>query len=200
MANIRNRYSSAVHSSNLKVSKEADKTGETVVEDTDALSAMAWADKALKTGWRTTGPDGKGEPVRPAPLAVPLARFLAGDGGSAHEIVRLLAIMVFERSWDVRVKINHVQAHDMACACLAWHRNGRCRVCGGHGKTLIPGSRSFSDHDCQVCRGTGKVPFKAQFKPEHQDLADWLVAEMEREAGRAGPAAMKALSSTMELP
>ncbi len=195
MANISNRYASAVHSSNLKHTSELNKLDDQgQSSDADVLGAMGIADRRL-----CSGKNERGEDVSMHPLAVPLERMFAGDNRAAHDIVTILAQLVFEQSWKVRVKISRVTAHDMSCACLAWHRNGTCQPCGGHGKTLIPGSRSFSDHDCQVCRGTGKVPFKSQFKPEHRELADWLVAEMEREVGRAGPAAMKALSARIDL-
>lgn len=189
MAKLTERYSAATRSSNLKPKREQHEVG-----DLDILGAYGKADKHL-----TDGRDGKGNPVRPAPLAVPLERLLTGDNNSAYEIVRLLAVMVFERSWEVRVKIGHPQCHDMAKACLAWFRNGSCRPCGGHGKTLIPGSPAFSGHDCPACRGTGKIPFESQFRQEHQALARWLVIEMEAEVGRAAPAAMRALSSGMDL-
>jgi len=195
MARITDRYATAVHSSNLKHTSELNKREEQGQSgDTDILGAMGIADKRL-----SSGKNERGEDCSKHPLAVPLERMFAGDNRAAHDIVRILAELVFTQSWKLRVKIGRVTAHDMACACLAWHRNGTCRACGGHGKTLIPGSKSFSDHDCQVCRGTGKVAFKSQFKQEHRELADWLVAEMEREAGRAGPAAMKALSAGMEM-
>lgn len=190
MAKITERYSAATRSSNLKPKREQHEVG-----DLDILGAYGKADKHL-----TDGKDGKGNPVRPAPLAVPLERLLTGDGNSAYEIVRMLGAMCWWHARDIRVKINHIQAHDMAKACLAWFRNGTCQPCGGHGQTLIPGSKSFSGHDCQVCRGTGKILFESNFKTEHRQLARWLVTEIEREVGRAAPAAMRALSSGMELP
>jgi hypothetical protein len=99
----------------------------------------------------------------------------------------------------MRIKISRPVAHDMACACLAWHRNGRCTACGGHGLTLIPGTKTHSEHECQPCRGSGKVLFDQQFRQDHQQLARWLVSEMERAAGRAGPIAMRSLADDMEL-
>ena len=191
---ITDRYASAIHSSRLVTSRENDKDGQTTVEDLDAIGAYAWADRDL-----TRGHDSSGNAVRPAPLAVPLERLFAGDHRAAHEIVGMMSDMVWRRAREVRVKINHLQAHDMACACLAWCRNGTCKSCGGHGKTLIPGSKSFSDHDCQPCVGTGKLVFNSAFRREHRELASWLVAELEREMGRAGPQAMRVLAPKLEL-
>lgn len=186
--NISQRYATATTSSNLKPRTEQQETG-----DTDVLGAYAIASKRL-----TEGCDRHGNIFKPAPLAVPLERLLTGDGSAATEIVKLLADKAFTQSWAQGVKISRMQCDDMAKACLAWWRDGVCKVCGGHGKTLIPGSKSFSDHDCQACRGTGKIKFEVQFKPEHRELANWLVDQVEREVGRAGPAAMRALGNLMD--
>ena len=191
---LTDRYASAIYSSRLVTSRENDKDGQTVVEDLDALGAMAWADRDL-----TRGHDSSGDPVKPAPLAVPLERLFSGDHRAAHEIVQMMAEMVFSQSWKMKVKITQLQSLDMAMACLAWCRSGTCKACGGHGQTLTPGSKSFSGHDCQPCTGTGKIPFNSAFRQEHQELAIWLVAEVEREMGRAGAAAMKVLAPKLEL-
>ena len=192
--NILKRYASAVHSSRLVTSRENDKDGQTSVEDVDALGAMSWADRDLTRGF-----DSHGHDVRAAPLAVPLERLFAGDHRQAHEIVRMMAKMVFERSFKDKVRISMVQATDMAAACLAWCRAGTCKSCGGHGQTLTPGSNRFSGHDCQPCSGTGKISFVNQFRQEHQGLAVWLVSQVEREMGRAGPAAMRVLAPRLDL-
>ena len=145
------------------------------------------------------GKDANGDQIRRAPLAVPLARLFAGDHRAAHEIVETLAGMAFDQSWKMKIKVSRPGAHDMACACLAWHRNGRCNPCGGHGYDLIPGVPSLSAHECHHCQGTGKVPFEEQFPVEIIPLARWMLVEMERESGRAWQAAMKALAPTLEL-
>lgn len=192
--NITDRYTTAVHSSNLKVSKEAHKQNTQSSDDVEILGAMGLADRDLTRGYMTDG-----TPVKPAPLAVPLARLFSGDNNAAYDIVRQLADMAFDYSRRIKVKLQRPIAHDMACACLAWHRNGTCRPCGGHGFTLIPGSKTHSGHECQGCRGTGKISFESQFRQEHQPIARWLVTEMERESGRAAPQAIRLLSSSMDL-
>ena len=194
MANISNRYASAVHSSNLKVSRETDKTTETVIDDTDTLGAMGLADRDLERGHRSDG-----SPLRPAPLAVPLERLFAGDRNAAHDIVRKLAEMLYTHSFEVRVKVARPICVDIAKACLAWHRDGVCKACGGHGYSLIPGVPSLSGHQCPECAGTGKILLGKVFSAKHMVLAQWLVDEISREAGRAGPVAMRLLSSTMNL-
>lgn len=172
--------------------------------DHDVLGAYGLADRHLTTGWRPTGPDGQGEPVRPAPLAVALERFFAGDAKAVHTIIAIMADKVFEHSWVMQVKISRPKAHDMACAVLAWHRSGTCRACNGHGYDLIPGTPALSERECEPCRGTGKIPFDAQFDdngrvPQMAQLARWLMSEIERDAGRAAPEAMRALRDRMDL-
>lgn len=192
MARITDRYASAVHSSNLKVSRESDKVTESTVDDTDTLGAYGLADRDL-----TRGHDSQGNPIRPAPLAVPLERLFAGDSNAAHDIVRTLADMLYTHSFDVRVKISRVQCVDIAKACLAWHRDGVCRDCGGHGYSLIPGVPSLSGHECPGCRGIGKILLAKAFPMKTLALAQWLISEIERESGRAGPRAMRLLSDTI---
>ena len=185
---ILDRYASAVFSGNLKPQHAS------VMGDTDVLGAMGLDDKAL-----TSGQHSNGTPCRPAPMAVALERLFTGDNSAAFEIVQLLADQATRQSWRLRVNIKPTQALRMAQACLAWHRNGACRPCGGLGQTLMPGTRTLSGHECQVCRGTGKVLFEQQFRQEHQELARWLLSEITRECGRAGPVGMKKLAEKFNL-
>ena len=187
MATIKERYAQAVHSKALTVDPK------TVMSDTDVLGAMGLAGKYLASGRNAMG-----EPIKPAPLAVPLERLLAGDNNAAHEVVRVLGALVFEQSWTIRVRITRGQAEDMARACLAWHRDGRCNPCGGLGELVIPGTRTLGAQ-CGHCHGTGKIAFEPHFRHEWQELARWAVAEMDRAAGRAGPEAMKALAPKLSL-
>lgn len=187
MATIKERYSTAVHSKALTVDPK------TTMSDTDVLSAMGWAGKYLERGRNAHG-----EPIKPAPLAVPLERLFAGDNNAAHEVVRVLGEAVYAESWHIRVKISRGQAADMARACLAWHRDGRCKPCGGLGQVVISGTRTLGD-SCPSCHGAGKIALEANFRQEWRDLARWAVAEMDRAAGRAGPEAMRALAPKMEL-
>lgn len=188
MTKLADRYSSAVHSSNLKPTKDGQ------VGDVDILGAMGTAAR-----WLEQGRDGQGNPIKPSPVAVPLQRLFMGDNNAAHDVVRMLAEMVFERSWDVKVRIKKTVCVDMAKACLAWFRDGVCKPCGGHGKTLIPGTKVHSPHDCQACYGRGKIAFESNFRQEQQGLALWLVNEMERASGTAGQTAMRALAPSLNL-
>lgn len=197
MTKIQNRYASAVHSSNLGVDEN------TVMSDTDVLGAMGIADRVLNVGMTSSG-----TPVRPFPLAVPLERLFAGDNNAAYDIVRTMAEMVWYEARRVKVKLGRVEAKEMAQACLAWHRDGVCKPCGGHGYALIPGTISLSSHECPACCGDhipsawrtpGKRPFELEFKPLHRELARWLVSEMSRASGYAGPAAMRALAPSLNL-
>lgn len=171
---ISERYASAIRSSNMRVD------GRTTYADPDVLGAYGLAS-------------------REEPLAVALERLFAGDNGAATSIVAELAQLARGKATAMRIKIGATQAVDMAQACLAWHREGACKPCGGHGKLLIPGTKTHGDRECQPCRGTGKRPFEREFHAEKRELARWLVAEMQRATAEAGPAAMKTLAPKLDL-
>ncbi len=198
--NIRQRYARAVHSGNLLVrsAKHTADEADTVLGDPEVLGAYGLADRNLVEG-RELGRDRKWRSVTPAPLAVPLERLFAGDHRAAHEIVRIMADMVFGEARRLRIQLSSVQASDMARATLAWFRNGTCRPCGGLGKPLIKDSPVQSAQDCDKCGGTGKIMFESNFRYEWKPLALWLKDRMEKESGRAAPAAMRALSNSMDL-
>lgn len=174
MTNILNRYASAVRSSNLR-SQEA-----TIQSDTDVLGAVGLAAKRN-------------------PLAMALARLFCGDNRSARELVEILSGMAWTKSKALNIKLKRVQADSMAQAVLAWHRDGVCRACGGHGFQLIQGAPSIGDQACPACRGTGRVPFETHFSVERRPVACWLLAEVEREQAKAGPAAMSKLADSLRL-
>jgi hypothetical protein len=169
----------------------------------NVVGAMGLADRRLTDGWVPTGP-GEGYTIPKAPLAVAITRLLTGDNTAAHAIVQLMAAMIFERSWKIKVKISRPAAHDLACSVLAFHRNGTCRTCGGHGFELILGTPAHSERHCKACNGAGKLPLEKIVssngqKPELAEMARWLLSEMEREAGRAAPEAMRALNERLSL-
>jgi hypothetical protein len=195
MTVIDQRYASAINSRSLKVD------GRTQMSDSDVLGGMGLADKRLTEGWVTTGPNGEGYSVKRYPLAVPLERLFAGDARAAHEIVQILAWMVWSKadSEKVKPKLPRADSLDMARACLAWHRDGTCKACGGHGFKLIPNTKTIGASRCLACKATGKLPFERQFPAPWRDLARWLVSEIENHSGQAGPAAMKAIADRMSL-
>lgn len=174
MNSITGRYAAAVHTSNLASSPR------TTCSPSDVLGAFGIAG-------------------RRHPLAVALARLFVGDNHAAGAIVAILSGMALSRAKREGVKLRPVECDDMARAVLAWHRDGLCRPCGGHGVLRVPGTTTLSDSTCPKCRGTRKVPFDAQFSVEHLIVARWLQGEIEREAGKAGPAAMAALAPRLEL-
>lgn len=196
MASINNRYASAVHSSNLKHTSELNKLDDQgQSSDADVLGAMGIADRRLSKGVDHTG--------RPTfdkhPLSVPLERLFAGDDSAAAEIVRLLTDVILGKANATRVDLTPVQAKDMARATLGWFRQSACKECGGHGFKIIPGTKTLGDSRCAPCMGTGKIQLEVAFRANQRELVRWVMTQLEREAGQAGPAAMKALSSTMEL-
>lgn len=198
--NIRARYASAVHSSNLTVKSAKNNTedAETVIGDPEVLGAYGLADRNLVEG-RERGRDGKWRSITPAPLAVPLERLFAGDARAAHEVVRVLAGLAFEESRRLGVKLSQVQSEDMARATLAWYRNGTCKPCGGRGKPLIKDSPVQSANDCDACGGTGKIKFERHFRYEWKPLAVWLRDRLDEESSKAGPAAMRTIAGKMDL-
>lgn len=178
MSKILDRYAGAVHSRDLS-SKE-----KTTYSDSDVLGAAGLAAKR-------------------SPLAISLARLFSGDNRAAAELVRIMARMLVGKAYRMGATLGEVEAADLARAVLAWHRDGRCKVCGGHGYELTPadhgGRRTVTERACRACRGTGKIPFEAQFTRERRDLAKWLLTEIEREQAIAGQEAMKSLAPKLDL-
>lgn len=171
---INDRYAGAIRSSNLEVDER------TTYSDTDVLGAMGLAS-------------------RDYPLAVALERLFAGDNAASADVVDELAQLVRGKAPAMRIKVTELQATDLASACLAWHRDGVCKPCGGHGFMRIPGTTTIGTNECKPCRGVGKVRFETQFRLEMRGIAAWLVAQMEREMSRAGPAAMQKLAPTLDF-
>ena len=171
---ITERYASAVNSPNLKSKPD------TTYSDTDVLGAFGLAGKKR-------------------PLAIALTRLFTGDNHAAREIVAILADEAWRRARFESVKMTRLQSQDIARAVLAWHRDGVCRPCGGHGYLQITGTPSIGDSECPACRGTRKMPFEREFHADRLGLAQWLQGEIEREQGEAGQAAMRALAPRIEL-
>jgi len=188
---ILDRYASAVRSSCLTVDER------TSYSDTDVLGAMGLAHRDLSEG--RTWSKGRQVPIPKAQLAVPLERLFMGDNSAAQEIVEIMVEWLRGKAPALRMKMTTLQCGDMAKACLAWHRDGVCKHCGGHGQSVIKGSTTIGGAICKHCRGTGRILFEKQFRHEHRDLARWLVGEIEREQGRAGPAAMRKIAAQLHL-
>jgi hypothetical protein len=137
---------------------------------------------------------------RKHPLAMALMRLFVGDNHAAGEVVQIMAVRVWGKAQADGYKLRRVQSEEMAQKVLAWHRDGACRACGGHGYLVIPGTTSIGEVACGACRGSGRVPFEREFTMEHLWLARWLLAEVERETAKAGPAAMAALAPRPDIP
>ena len=114
---ITDRYASAIHSSHLK------STPDTTYSDTDVLGAMGLADRELTNAGHA--------------LSVALERLFMGDNAAAGYIVSVMANMLRNKAPSMHLTITVVQATDIARACLAWHRDGVCKPCGGHGQLVI---------------------------------------------------------------
>jgi hypothetical protein len=181
---ILDRYASAVHSSNLKSRPE------TTMSDTDVLGAFGIADRRLSSGE---------DHFSKHPLAVPLERLFAGDGAAAGVIVQILGGIIRSKAKALRIDMTVLQASDMARVALGWFRNPSCKVCGGHGFKVIANTKTLGDSKCRPCNGSGKVQLELAFRVEQRELVRWTMAQMEREANMAGPAAMKALAPFLDL-
>lgn len=188
MTTIDQRYSTAIRSRDLHADPK------TVRSDSDVLGAMGLADRTL-----TRGHDGRGDPVPPDGLAVPLMRLLAGDRHAAREIVECLSSAIYSRSFVLQVRISWRDCREMAMASLVWFRDGRCKACGGHGKLLIPDTLILGNQDCDTCHGAGLRPFEHAFPRKRRVLATWLIGEINRSLGRAGPQAMAHLAPQLSL-
>jgi len=171
MASIIDRYSCAVHSTNLMQSPEI--TG----SDVDVIGSFGFASKH-------------------EPLGVALARMLSGGGASS--VVDTMAYLVFERGHRIKNRITDTQARDLAKAVLAWYRHGTCQPCGGTGYARIKNT-PVNGAECTHCNGTGKILFDRQFAANILPLAQWLSAEIERSQAAAGYAAMVALAPKLDL-
>ena len=170
---IIDRYSSAIRSSNLGSRPE------TTQSDSDVLGAAGLAAKR-------------------SPLAIALLRLFCGDNHSSNSIVGILADKAVGRAYRMGNECGRVEAWDISAAVLAWHRDGTCKVCGGHGVKLIPGTTTLSGDRCTSCRD-GRIKFDAQFPMQRLDLARWLAAELDREQAIAGADAMRALAPKLTL-
>lgn len=173
--NILDRYSSAMHSKNLK--SEPDTTN----SDSDVLGAAGLAAKH-------------------SPLAMSLLRLFLGDDRGAPALVEHMTQMLVGKAYRVPIDVDRADCTLIARAVLAWHRDGVCKACGGHGFQLIANTPALSSSKCPSCRGTGRKPFDSQFHYlSHLYLAQWLLAEVERETAKAGPAALVALAPRLDL-
>ncbi|MGJ7531269.1 hypothetical protein [Variovorax sp. GB1P17] len=170
--NVIERYASAVRSTNLEINER------TTRSDSDVLGAMGLASRQF-------------------PLAVALQRLFPADSNAARELVEIPADDAWRQARAMKVKLNRVRAYDLAQGCVAWHRNPTCDNCGGHGATVIPGSTTLGVK-CKPCKGTGRTSLSTVFKG-HAEVADWLVAHMEKHQAMAGPEAMKQIAWYLDL-
>lgn len=177
-------YASARTSSNLKSRPDGQ------VSDLDVLGAAGWAGKETFAGRPGT------------PLGMALLRLFVGDDKEAAAIAVLLSGLVCNKADKLHIKIRKQEADDIAKSVLGWHRNGVCQPCHGIGYEVIgesTGRRVVTERHCKACRGTGKQLFERGFSARHLPLANWLLAEIQREQSKAGPAAMAALAPSLDL-
>jgi len=187
---ISDRYSTAIRSSNLGSKPE------TVQSDSDVIGAIGYAGKETRTA-------ADGSTYSGAPLATALLRLFMGDNHGTTAVIGIMSDMAWRYADRNRLKLRRIQAEDIARAVLAWHRDGVCKTCGGHGFDLTPGGRdsrrALTDRPCPACKGTGKLIFDRQFRMDHLLVARWLLVRIEEEQSKAGPAALAALAPRLNL-
>lgn len=170
---FKDRYASAVNSSNLSVKTE------TTYSDVDVLTAMGLA-------------------ARHHPLGAALQRLFVD--GKARECVDLMAKMARDHSFKIKARISPFQSQRLAEKVLAWYRHGVCTECGGTGKEIIIEPKPhLSDQDCRHCYGIGRRPFAPNFTAETLEVATWLRNEVSKHQALAGRAAMEAIAPSLDL-
>lgn len=163
------RYALAVRSSNLRSDDR------TMYSSVDILGAA-----------------GKASVKHPLSLAV--LRLFLGDKHAVPQIVDLLTLKAVGKAYRMNAKIDQVSASLLSRLVLDWYRDPVCKQCGGHRFKLFANTPKLSDQACGQCHGSGKRDFESMFPSNRVELARWLAAELEREAGMAEPAAMAALA------
>lgn len=166
---IIDRYAGAVHSRSLAAKRES------IGADVDVLGAAGFAAKSN-------------------PLGMALLRLFVGDNRAAGHIVEILARNAIGKAYRLGSDIGKIEAEDIARAVLAWHRDSRCKPCGGHGVKIIKGTKTLGDEPCCVCLGAGRLPFDSHFGLERLELARWMADEIDKKQGEAGREAMKRLA------
>lgn len=126
-------------------------------------------------------------------LAIALLRLSSGDNHAAIDIVELMTKKLVGKAYRMQPPITHNAASMLARIVLDWFLDSKCKACGGHGYVRISGTPTLSDKECAACHGRGRRPFETLFSDDRVDLARWMLAELEREMGLAGPAALAAL-------
>lgn len=184
MTSIRDRYASAVSTSNLKSDPK------TVYSASDILGAYGLADRRLTNGDCHHSKH---------PLAVPLERLFSGGDSAAREIVPMLAGIIRSKAVSMRLDLTRTQTSDMARAILGWFRHPACQKCDGHGFKRISGTTTIGNLRCHACDASGRVPLEALYRPEWRELVRWTISKMELESGLAGPAAMKLIAPKLSL-
>lgn len=167
------RYASAIRSSNLGSKPE------TTNSDSDVIGAAGLAAKR-------------------SPLAIALLRLLCGDNHASASVVGILADRAVGKAYRMGGECTRVEAWDISAAVLAWHRDGACKACGGHGVRLIAGTTTLGNDKCPQCV-FGRIRFDRQFSEKRLGLAMWLSSEIEREQAIAGSDAMRALAPRLDL-
>lgn len=156
-------YESAASTSNLLV--KAERRG-----DADILISAGWSCEhlgmallRLRSEWESAA-----KPKIPDPYLVTKLGEQLGDVARAKELahtwyanelmmlrLRLKGLPSVSRQLYLKAERKGLP-REVIAPVLAWWLSQACVACGGHGKTLIPGTPALSAHNCPECRGSGK--------------------------------------------
>jgi len=173
--NIEERYTSATHTSNMRVDTRdgaSRKPADEIIAAGWSRSRLGAALLRLHSEW-----DGAEKPEAPTPQRIhALAEALRPDhGGAAHTVAKaqargwflheqkilvaklktLPAVRLELRAWCLRRGI--AGGEHKAPAVLMWWLDSRCQSCHGLKYEAIPGTPSLSSRVCQECMGTGEA-------------------------------------------
>lgn len=177
--NVEERYSSATHTSNLRV--EAERSG-----PADVLIAAGWSPSRLGSAMMRLHSewDGAEKPRRPTREAIELiaasrpriigfkldiegAKAVANDW-YMHEMGMLLqklkTMQLVRQQLVLWAEGNQISdAEKRVAGVMCWWLDHICPACDGLGKERIPGTPSLSHRDCKMCRGTRetRIPHQA---------------------------------------
>lgn len=105
-----------------------------------------------------------------------MALHSAGTQGAYHRALRFVYAMAIKANGLQQWRLNHENIMRVSELALRHHASPVCPHCKGRRWTLIPGSPTLSDHECQHCGGTGirKVQKNMRRQIEH------IIAALER--------------------
>jgi hypothetical protein len=138
---LEEKYSSAIHSSNLRV--EADKGGAA-----DVLIAVGWSASRMGAALMRLHTEYEGAGLSRNPSRTDMSLLLS----------KLKSMADVRREAEIQANTWRMDdaAHVAFSVVLYW-LDQRCRACEGRGAKVIPGTPALQSKPCRVCCGSGKA-------------------------------------------